>query len=772
MKIQVSIAQLCIVDGTWQEAPDNLAVFDEQSLFNTGPARGSLFIIAEVAGDREGRDELARDLIETTRRVYANSRGSIALALTEAIQAANTSFYEHNASLAADQRRIAGISVAVLRDDELYIAQAGPGIVCLMRGNQLTRYPETSPWFNAEERPIFDDEFQTSGALPLGKRRNYIPDLFHATLQPGDIVALATRGLAHLLSNDELRDTLAQRHPDEIIANLEDLAGAADLTVIALRVAGESPAPITATPANPAPIFAPLPQEEFPVPILPVDDAEPPLNESTPEFQDEFVPPMPPTPTEEEIIRERARIEQARERNAKIRSGFLRAIGGSLGAFAGIWGRINWTGIGNGVDRAIAGLVRGMARFVSLVIDAVAPDDGQPRASKETPINAPLQTAWQLAAILFAILLVVIGTWMWFDYARNEANRIETQFLQLVDGAKTKLENGKRLPAEQRPTMMQLTQDAVADLNKALALKPNDPRALTPLGEAQNFLLQLNGYALVATPPPLAVFDSQANLTRVVVRFPEVFILDKASARIYRLTISDAGGTPAAPRVILKTGDRAGDRIASQFNDIALLDANRLLAFDRNGAFLVYDIARGEWNGRSAGDPTFWSRIPVASAYTNIAYLVDPLQNQIFKYVPQGDGWWTSSVTYFMPGANPSLADVADLSIDGDMWLLRNSGALLQCNPSRCNETAIAGLDPLSKPVTAFTTPALGFIYIADAGNQRIVQIDKGASRIARLFKANVQNPDIFKSLKSIAVDNQRLFVLSENKAYMVNLAQ
>ncbi|MDE3091129.1 MAG: hypothetical protein KGJ80_17275, partial [Chloroflexota bacterium] len=89
MKDPVALAQLSIVDGAWQESPDNVAQFEESALFEGAPNRGSLYLVTEVTGDPEGRDELARELIETARREYAASRGSITLGLAQAVRAAN-----------------------------------------------------------------------------------------------------------------------------------------------------------------------------------------------------------------------------------------------------------------------------------------------------------------------------------------------------------------------------------------------------------------------------------------------------------------------------------------------------------------------------------------------------------------------------------------------------------------------------------------------------------------------------------------------------------
>ena len=58
-------------------------------------------------------------------------------------------------------------------------------------------------------------------------------------LESDDTLILGTRALAHLVSEDELADAVIGKPVDAIIENLEELAGSADLAVIALRTVGE-----------------------------------------------------------------------------------------------------------------------------------------------------------------------------------------------------------------------------------------------------------------------------------------------------------------------------------------------------------------------------------------------------------------------------------------------------------------------------------------------------------------------------------------------------
>lgn len=770
MKLDLAVAQLCIADGVWQESPDNIARFYEFTLFGEGVSRGSLYIVTEVFGDPEGRDDLAREMIETVRREYAASRGGISAALAGAIRTANDVFFETNAGLPAEARRIAGITAAVLRDDELFIAQAGPGVVCLVRDGRLQRFPASSPWFNAEERPIYDDEFITPGTVPIGKRRNYVPDLFHLTLQTGDTVALATRTLVHLLSNEELVDTFANRHPDEISKSLEELAGAADLSLIILHVLGQVTAPSTELPAT---ITAPPIQE----PALESVIAPPavPAEEPTPEIEPAVEPTVPivAEPDEEELLRQREREEKARARQVQWRATFLKIVAGVMAGIAGLLGRFNVTNIGTTIDRIIAGILRGIARMLVFLLRAIAP--GTPTERAERPAASPrAQTAWQLASLALPVLLIVVGVSAWVMYRAEQQRLTALQVDQLIATAHSSLERADQLAGTDKNAARIAAQQAFDAAQQARTKSPNDPRVSKVYYAARDTLDKLNGIAIIYPQTFLMLSDAQAN-PRIVASYPNVFVLDRGLARIYRFTVTDAGAIPASAAsndgTILKAGERVGERTVGLLIDLAIVDSKRLVALDRTGAFLVYDIERATWSARAALDAVAWSRVNLVASYANNVYLLDAPNNQILKYVPNADGWWTAATTFFNPGANPNTSNIVDMTIDGDVWLLRNTGGLVQCSTARCNEIAIRDLEiPLAKPVAAFTAPTLSALYIADAGNQRIVQIDKSASRFARQFKPSAQQAEIFSSLKAFTADDKKFYFINENKAYLATI--
>ncbi len=764
MTRQILFAQLGIIDGAWQEVPDTLAIFDP------GTGRGTLFLVAEVAGETEGRDELARELLETARRAYAASHGAITLALAEAVRAANDFFFNHNASQTPEARRIAGLVTAVVREDDLFIAQAGPGVTCLLRGAQLQSFPSASIWFDPNNDLAV---FPTPGAAPLGMRRTFAPDVFHVTLQPGDSILVSTRSLKTLLTDEELTDTLADRHPDEIVTALEDIAGASDLSVIAIRVHDPDVAAIPMPLPPPAPMVEPA-------------EAEPPL--------------APPLPVVEEPAPPPAPAPRAEPKETKPRADLLKSVLTTAAAsgrtIASAFSRVNWSALGEKTGRALDALGRGAARFLVFVFRLLSPGAPKTDAARSAPASPDAQSGWRLMALTFPFLLIVIGVAALVIDLREVQTRRETQTNQLIQNSNTALTQAKASAGTDKKAALALAQKALDYAAQACALNPATPPApptrvpadqqcrLTPIQaarnayfEAQDFIDTLNGIAIVFIQPAFANYtDAKSNATRIVVHGPDVFVLDRGAAKVYRYLVDDVG-SKAAPAgsetgVILKPGDKFSDHSVTELIDLFWNENGRLVALERSGLFLSYDLQANRWSGRLALDALKWKSVALASSYVGNLYLLDPLGNQILKYVAGPEGW-TASTTFFLPGVAVDLTSAADIAIDGDVWILRANGMILRYNQGKPVDFALR--DPqaqLFKPAALYTSASTGSLYIADAGNKRLVQIDKANGKLLRQFRPSGLFADAFSNLKALAVDEakERFFFVSGNQAYLATI--
>jgi formylglycine-generating enzyme required for sulfatase activity/tetratricopeptide (TPR) repeat protein len=392
---------------------------------------------------------------------------------------------------------------------------------------------------------------------------------------------------------------------------------------------------------------------------------------------------------------------------------------------------------------------------------------------------------WVLALACTVVgLLAVIGAGIWLVYYQDQQNQraaLERKITQLVSDSVKSLEESKRLERTDKTAARDAAQYALKLAEDARALNPQDPRVSNAYYAAQDALNALSGVSVIFTLPSFATFtDPKSQITRIVAHWPDLFILDRGLQRVYRYVINDVGSnaTPTTgDGIILKYGDRIENRTVGELFDIVWLDAGRLAALDRNGAYYQYDPARAAWSARLVNDPAAWSRATLAETYANNLYLVDAPRNQILKYVtPSAGVAWSAAVTYFVPDITPpDLSTAVDLAIDGDAWIARSDGSVSRYNQGRPNDLALAGLDaPISRPSAIVTSEKMSNLYIADAGNQRIVQFDKTTGRFTRQFKPRGQERDAFKALQALAVDeaNKRFFFVSEGKAYIATIPQ
>lgn len=764
---QVSRAHLSIVDGAWQESPDNLAIVDEDT-------RGTLFLIAEVSGDPLGRDALARDLIETARREYAANRGSIALALTLGIRAANGVLYNFNLNAAREARRIAGITAVVMRNEELFIAQGGPGLTCLVRDYQLYRYPSESPWYEPADSI---GEFTSSGAVPLGYRRDYNPDVFHLTLEQGDLVLISTRSLVHLLTEPELLDTVLSKPPEEIVDNLEEIAGTEDLSTVVIRLGAVTEAIFQGDSRArgareleegfPLPHTAPLPRGRAARAQVPIEPPEP-------------IGPAMSASAEEELPDIDETRSPALKRGTVTLRNFLSPLSSARDSLTGTFLEIDWTAVDSVLDRAASLLLRALAWMTRIGIRAFSPDDAEhehlPIFSSRLP---NLQKVWKIAALLLPIALMLSSGWAWMSYRVELQHTQAVQSVELVNQANAAVEAGKSISKTDKNAAREAFQKAVSLAQQAQKLNPNNSAAKTAYFQAADWLDEINGTSVIFLLPRFTTFsDPKSNPTRIVSRVPDIFILDRGLQRIYRYTMNEIGSV-ATPfngdGVILKKDDRVGERTVSEIIDMVWVDAGRLVALDRAGVFFQYDPLKSNWTARAATDGSQWARVNLAGTFLGNLYLLDPSKDQIWKYAASAEGVWTSAVSYLAPGAKIDLSNVVDFAIDGDLWLLRGDGTIWRLSNGKLADYAVRDLDvPLSKPVGLFTTPTMVGLYVADAGNQRIVQIDKVTGRYTRQFKPKTELRDAFDALKTLTADEltKKFFFINNNQAFLASMPQ
>lgn len=227
--------------GILQDRPRNTAVVVASSLPGLPRNRGDMFLLVEVLGALPDPGSVIERLIETIESQYYSATGSITGGISAALRAANDLLFEENLSSPREQRGVAGVSCAVLREGDLYLGQVGPALAYLALSDGLRRFPEDSPWLRQE----IPGEADRAAWPPLGVRRVIEPQLYHATPVAGDALMLASPVLARVLQGHVVASAMAQGGAAGT-ERLRKLLGAETANVLMVNLVAETRAPAKA----------------------------------------------------------------------------------------------------------------------------------------------------------------------------------------------------------------------------------------------------------------------------------------------------------------------------------------------------------------------------------------------------------------------------------------------------------------------------------------------------------------------------------------------
>ncbi len=245
-RYETDSSQFGLVSGIRQPASDMVLAAEPASLFAPEARKGRLYIIAETGADvARGRDA-CQLVLKTIRKVfYEDSSYSVTSALRKAIQVANRALYQHNFSAPPQKRAVVGLSCAVIKDQDLYLAQVLPAQAYVLSGGKLRALPAIAAWGGAPTQTA-----PRPGALGFSLTTE--PDFYRAVLGPGDSLLLCSSNLSALLGREQtdglLRAGAAAAAVDELAA-LGREAGLTEAHGIAVRLA---------PPLSPAAQAAPL----------------------------------------------------------------------------------------------------------------------------------------------------------------------------------------------------------------------------------------------------------------------------------------------------------------------------------------------------------------------------------------------------------------------------------------------------------------------------------------------------------------------------------
>ncbi|MCB0138801.1 MAG: hypothetical protein KDE50_02720, partial [Caldilineaceae bacterium] len=367
-----------------------------------------------------------------------------------------------------------------------------------------------------------------------------------------------------------------------------------------------------------------------------------------------------------------------------------------------------------------------------------------------TPASGSRARMFASAAVVIALLVPIIVAavvWQRGATARAEGEERYEEARARFLGASTALDAGDKVSARSELT------EAQSSLQMAQMLLGNQPKISALSQEIQRALQEvLQVWPLYKLVEPLVRFPADAQPWRILVVDQDIYILDTGRDLVLRFHMDAESGqiTDEAGEVVLSRGETIAGQTVTDLIDMSwqapipgIEDKANLIVLDSSNHVFRYN-QRVEGAGLLPfyGQES-WQSPSQIEVYSGRVYVADGVSGQIYRYDPvEPDAYMQEPQPWLLTPFPTGLTGVQSMAIDGDIWLLFSDGKLLRFNQGQQSAFALdTAVGLMTNPVDMFVgNQENSAVYIADAGQERILVFDKEGS-YKRQLQAAEGNP-------------------------------
>jgi len=761
--MEASVATLRVVDGPAraEAAPFAQVLLPPARTKKSGEGDELYFLFAPTSG---ATPRLCQALSDIVGQTYWSTSGSVTSALRRSISLANRYLFEHNLNAGREDRCYGGVGLAVLRQRDLFLLQAGPVWACVLQGNALRCFPR-------------GERLAYLGIGPVADVR-----LHHVFASPGNTLLMAPHTLLKSADEEGVRRAMSSADVHSGAARLIQFGDAGFVALLARwkqASKGDEPVPPRVIGGAVRDLEAP------PVPCPAAREAvrAEGLSDDDVVLEERMDRPIPGRTWRPAVRR------TSRQGGAKLSEALRRVGVGIRGALAGT-ARILGSGLGYvwyglaAVGSGILALLRWLIGALIITVRQTLPGQSGDARPHSVPHPPPKENSTVVkiiaAAIPIAILVVVLVAYRQFA--------IRSRFDGHINGVKEQMALAQAQGGDTEEARVHW-EAALEEVEAAAALEPEHPVAQILREQTRDALDQLDGIHRLALTE-VVDFGSSNTARRLVLTSQTLFVLDAAEGWIAGVPTQEAGENlegeqnPAESRpVLVRTGQRVdGDELGALL-DIVWVDAeggrrtSALLVLEEQHRLVSYDPA---WRSES-GDPQL-SFVELSSprpgrpiavgTYEGQFYVLDgtaDVAGQIWRYKPQGDAYSGEPERYFASRPEQSLERARDMAIDGHIYLLLEDGRVAKYLGGEGQPFDMKGIPGGLGEVAGFAVDpdGDGSVYVADREKDRIIVLRPDGS-----FEAQLHGDPPLTSLEALAVSQgrRRLWVLSEGQIYKATL--
>jgi hypothetical protein len=706
--LDTDVGQMRLMVGH-RSATSAVGRFDPPGRRRGGQEAGALYVLAAVEDDPG--EAIARTLTNVVGETFQKAEGSLTSRLIRAVRAGSAALLQENLDLVSRAPRAGGVACALLRPDDVYLAQAGTVAVCVCQRGTLSY--------------LFNDDPDAEGKQDFGRRRDPDVQLAHHTLKPGGSVMLASADLLQEIDEQILIETLSFADATLSLDNLAAALPGGEGVVLVLAMRGR----ITAAPAPP----------KVPIPRAPDERVRPRSRPTLPPeaLPEEAVPPRRPPPPAGPTLAERL---------ASIQASVRRALA-TTGRATGDWLRRLMPG-GEGPYR---GDRRPLGRRLR-----------RQTATADSPV-------WQWVALGLPVIVVLLVAAIYWKRGWDRQTRYDEMMAQIDEQlevaemadeatARQALETALQLLDDTAPTVS--TSEELAQLRTSVQERLDTLNKVFRLSQVE----RLHTYPAAGSADQIVVHGADIYvLDRLTDRVYH-----------HQLNEAGTGLESDEEELLVRRGDQPSDAAAvSELVGMTWMPGGQgrqtgaLFILGRNGQLLIHDPTWERLTGTTLAASETWQYPVAVSGYRGNFYVLDPGLQQVLRY-PTAQGYADPPEHYFAH-EKPDMTQAIDMAIDGFIYLLFEDGRLGKYLRGEPVPLTLSRTDkPLQQASAIYAAPdeEAQSLYLADPVHGRVLRCDKEGHVIQQFI---VEGSDALEQVRDIFVDEVggRLYFLSRNQLFM-----
>jgi len=737
----VIFSELHVISGERQESSNLVGYATAPVLSFFKRRRGQLFTLVEPS--LPDADDLCRRLIETIEDEYFRDPSrTVTGSLRQALAAANDLLRSENSRTTPDRQLRAGVSCAVIRDSDVYIAQVAPANAFVLHQGAVKRVFSTYSMI-----PDVSSNGTNRASDSLGGSLEPHVNFAYSPLAKGDLVVLASGAYWKVVPDRYIQDAARHMDPDTAASELYGCYLAhvrrPTTSLVVVKVAE-------------------LPAREREL----EKESRPTLVEAS-ELSAVAERPAETKPRRgngRATVKPTASTGKASGRKAPRVRHFRLPLAPLLERIRG-WRR-----------KPTAPLyppgppLEAVGR-TSVRLRKPGPQSWRDRHNPPSWL-AKLVLTLGLAAILVAA--VVVGVNSFRAWQQGDA-------VALAKDAQQK--RAEAAAAADPATARGLLAQSYELFTRSLRAKDDD----TVRGQASAVQAELDRIDKVVRVTQISrlvdytpIVNDKGDPTQLVLDGNAVYVMDEGLDRVYRYSLTQDGRgveDPGKHQLVVKKGDKLGGGTVGDLLALTWMPAGQLrtspavFILESGRSMIAFDPQTGP-SRIEVSESQKWGSIQAIAGFAGGLYLLDTKLRGVFYYPPTKNGYESEPYTIIDARAKADLAKAVDIALDGNLYVLEGGGTVKRFSrEGRSLDFAGEMPDgPIKGPRALYASANTRSLYLLDSAGERVIQFSP-EGQLQRQFKADGKNVS-FKELRDLYVDEagRRMYLLARNSLFSFDL--